>query len=80
MPLQLFARKYDSGVRNALFIAFFIPMQEKIDTQTPWPVGCETKAPANAPPIDNFPTYDEQPEHSADDYIREPDYPAEAYF
>ena len=37
------------------------------DSQTPWPVGCETKAPANAPPIDNFPTYDEQPGPSADD-------------
>ena len=34
----------------------------------------------NAPPIDAFPTYDEQPGPSADDYIRDPDYPAEAYF
>jgi hypothetical protein len=35
---------------------------------------------ANAPPIDAFPTHDEQPGPSADDYIRDPDYPAEAYF
>jgi len=25
-------------------------------------------------------TYDEQPGYSTDDYIRDPDYPAEAYF
>ncbi len=34
----------------------------------------------NAPPIDVFPTYDEQPGHSTDVYIGDPDYPAEAYF
>ena len=39
----------------------------------PWPV-------ANAPPIDVFPAYDEQPGPSSDDYIRDPEYPAEAYF
>ena len=35
---------------------------------------------ANAPPIDIFPAYDEQPGPGADDYIRDPEYPAEAYF
>jgi hypothetical protein len=35
---------------------------------------------ANAPPIDVFPAYDEQPRPSANDYIRDPGYPAEAYF
>ena len=31
-------------------------------------------------PIDVFPAYDEQPGPSVDDYIIDPDYPAEAYF
>jgi hypothetical protein len=39
----------------------------------PWPV-------ANAPPIDVFPAYDEQPAPRADDYIADPHYPAETYF
>ena len=34
----------------------------------------------NAPPIDVFPAYDEQPTPSTDDYIRDPDYPVEVYF
>ena len=47
------------------------------------------KPPPRAPPIDDFPTYlpvrrtqtgDEHPGPDADDYIRDPDYPAEAYF
>jgi hypothetical protein len=48
----------------------------------PGVVGFKTKPPplAKAPPIDAFPTYDEQPEPSADDYIRNLDYPAEIYF
>lgn len=46
-------------------------------------------SPPRAPPINDFPTYlpvrrtqtgDEQPGPSPDDYIRDPDYPAEAYF
>ena len=32
---------------------------------------------ANAPPIDVFPAYDEQPGPRADDYIADPDYPAD---
>ena len=45
-------------------------------------LGFKTKPPplAKAPPIDAFPTYDEQPRPSADDYIGDTDYPAEAYF
>ena len=35
---------------------------------------------AKASSIDVFPAYDEQPEPSADDYIADPGYPAEAYF
>ena len=35
---------------------------------------------ANAPPIDIFPACDEHPGPGADDYIRDPEYPAEAYF
>jgi hypothetical protein len=47
------------------------------------------KPPPRAPPIDDFPTYlpvrrtqtgDAHPGPNADDYIRDPDYPAEAYF
>ena len=34
----------------------------------------------NAPPIDVFPAYDEQPGPNTDDYISDPDYPAKAYF
>ena len=35
---------------------------------------------ANAPPIDVFPAYDDPPGPRADDYIIDPEYPAEAYF
>jgi len=45
-----------------------------------WDVKRKPLAIANAPPIDVFPTYDEQPGPSTDDYIRDPDYPAECYF
>ena len=31
-------------------------------------------------PVDVFPAHDEQPGPSTDDYIKNPDYPAEAYF
>ena len=34
---------------------------------------------ANAPPIDVFPAYDQQPAPSADDYLIDPEYPIEAY-
>ena len=45
----------------------------KKNLQAPGPVGCAT-------PIDAFLAYDEQPGLSSDDYIRDPDYPIEAYF
>ena len=32
---------------------------------------------ANAPPIDVFPAYDEQPGPSSDDYVRNSEYPAD---
>jgi len=35
---------------------------------------------ANAPPIDVFPSYDDPPGPSTDEYIQDPQYPAEAYF
>jgi hypothetical protein len=35
---------------------------------------------AHAPPIDGFPLHDEPPAPSADQYLTDPDYPAEAYF
>ena len=35
---------------------------------------------ANAPPINVFPAYNEQPGPSADDYICDPPHPAESYF
>ena len=42
-------------------------------------MGCQAQAAAvaNAPPIDVFPAYDEQPGPRADDYIADPDYPAD---
>ncbi len=45
-----------------------------------WDVKREPPPVANAPPIDLFPAYDEQPGPSADNYLRDPEYPAEAYF
>jgi hypothetical protein len=45
-----------------------------------WIIKRKPRPVANAPPIDVFPAYDEQPGPSADDYIIDPDYPAEAYF
>ncbi len=45
-----------------------------------WDVKRKPRPVANAPPIDVFAACDEQPGPSADDYIRDPDYPAEAYF
>ena len=45
-----------------------------------WDMKSKPQPTANAPPIDVFPEYDEQPGPSTDDYIRDPDYPAGAYF
>jgi hypothetical protein len=45
-----------------------------------WDVKRKLRPPTNAPPIDVFTAYDEQPCPSTDDYIRDLDYPAEAYF
>jgi hypothetical protein len=45
-----------------------------------WDVRRKLPPRAHAPPIDDFPTYDEHPGPNVDDYIRDPDYPAEAYF
>ena len=44
-----------------------------------WDVKRKLRPTANAPPIDVFTAYDEQPGPSADDYIKVPDYLAEAY-
>jgi len=41
-----------------------------------WDVKRKPRAVANAPPIDAFPAYDEQPGPSSDDFIRVPDDPA----
>ncbi len=45
-----------------------------------WDVKRKSRPTANAPPIDVFPIYGDQPEPDVDDYITDPDYPAEAYF
>jgi hypothetical protein len=42
-----------------------------------WDVKRKPRPVANAPPIDVFPAYDEQPGPRADDYIADPDYPAD---
>jgi hypothetical protein len=42
-----------------------------------WDVKRKPRPVANAPPIDVFPAYDEQPGPSSDDYIRDPEYPAD---
>ncbi len=44
-----------------------------------WEIKRKPRPVANAPPGDLFPEYDEQPGPSADDYVGDPDYPAEAY-
>ena len=45
-----------------------------------WVVKRKPRPVANSPPDDLFPTYDEHPGPSVDDYIIDPDYPDEAYF
>jgi len=45
-----------------------------------WDARRKPRPVANGPPIDIFPAYDEQPGPSSDDYIQDPQYPAEAYF
>ena len=45
-----------------------------------WDVKRKPRPTANAPPIDDFPVYDEQPGPRADDYIVDLEYPVEAYF
>jgi len=44
-----------------------------------WDVKRKPRPGANASPIEIFPAYDEQPGLSADDYIRDPEYPAEVH-
>ena len=48
--------------------------------QSLWDIKRKPRPTANAPPIDVFTVYDEQPGPSADDYIVDPEYPAKAYF
>jgi hypothetical protein len=45
-----------------------------------WEVKRKPLPRANAPPVDVFPACDDQPGPCADDYIRDPQYPTEAYF
>jgi len=45
-----------------------------------WAVKRKPMPRANAPPIDIFPAYEDHPVPSADDYIRDPQYPLDAYF
>ena len=42
-----------------------------------WDVKRKPRPVANAPPIDVFHAYDQQPGPSVDDYIRDSDYPAD---
>ena len=45
-----------------------------------WDVKRKPRPLANAPPIDVFPAYDDPPGPGADDYVIDPQYPAEFYF
>ena len=45
-----------------------------------WDVKRKPRPVANAQPVDVFPVYDEQPGPNTDEYIQDPQYPAEAYF
>lgn len=45
-----------------------------------WYVKRKPRPVANGPLISDFPTYDEHPGPGTDEYIQDPQYPAEAYF
>jgi len=45
-----------------------------------WEIKRKPRPVANAPLCDLFPVYDEQPGTCFNDYLTDPDYPAEAYF
>jgi len=45
-----------------------------------WDVKRKPRPVAHGPPIDIFPAYEDPPGPSADDYISDPQYPADAYF
>ena len=45
-----------------------------------WDVRRKMSPRAHASPIDIYPTYDEPPVPSVDDYMKDPEYPVEVYF
>jgi len=45
-----------------------------------WDVKRKPLPRTNAPPIDVYPIYDESAVPSEDDYMKDPEYPVEAYF
>jgi hypothetical protein len=45
-----------------------------------WDIKRKPHPTANAPPIDIFQVYDEQPGPIVDDYLVDPQYPDEAYY
>jgi hypothetical protein len=61
-------------------LIFLIHIKKILKHLDLWDVKRKTRPTANAPPIDVFPAYYEQSGPRTDDYIRDPDYPAEAYF
>ena len=68
-------------VYNFKYLLIFLNRIKKfLKSAVGWNVKRKPRPMANAPPLDVFPAYDEQPGPSTDNYIRDPDYPAEAYF
>jgi hypothetical protein len=61
-------------------LIFLIHIKKILKHLALWDVKRKPCPMANAPPIDVFPAYNEQPGPSTYDTIRDPDYPAEAYF
>jgi len=72
--------KFSSTMRAIAFIEDSDVIKKILKHQNHWNLKRKPRPTANLPTIDVFPTYDDQPEPSVDEYITDPDYPAEAYF
>lgn len=68
-PMRVIAFKHDEDVIRKIL--------KHLDL---WDVKRKLPPRAHGPPMDDFFAYDDHPGPDADDYIRDPDYPAEAYF
>ena len=72
--------KCSGEMRDIAFIEDPDVIQQILKHLGLWDVKRKPKPVANAPPIDVFPAYNEQPGPGADDYICDLQCPADAYF